>query len=157
MPKNEIKWSAPEFEHISKGAGWYWLTIGAAIILIMLALLQQNVLFAVFIIIAAILVLSWGRSYPKMVNFELNENGLAIGEQKTYSYGELMGFIVRRGYVDSELVEIVFQKKSRLSPYIKILANGQDAEAIKEFLIQYLPEIEYEESLIEHIAKILKF
>ncbi len=155
--KKEIKWSAPEFEYIQKGVGWYWLTIIVAIILSALALWQENVLFAVFVVIAAILVLSWGKSYPKTVDFELNENGLAIGEQKTYSYGELKGFAIRQGYVDSELVEIVFQKKSRLSPYIKILASDQDMETIKDFLIQYLPEIEYEESLIEHIARILRF
>ena len=96
----------------------------------------------------AVLVLTFARSYPKTIEFTVNENGLAIGEQKNYSYGELKGFIIRQGYVDSELVEIVFQKKSRLSPYIKILASDQDAEVIKEFLIQYLPEVKYEESLI---------
>lgn len=156
-PKKEINWSAPEFEFITKGIGWYWLTIIVAIIMSALALWQENVLFVVFIVIAAILVLSWGKSQPKMIDFRLDENGLAIGEQKNYSYGELKGFTIRRGYVDSELVEIVFQKKSKLSPYVKILASGQDADAIKEFLIQHLSEIEYEESLIEHIARILRF
>ena len=157
LSKKEIKWSAPEFEYIQKGIGWYWLTIIVAIVLSAFALWQENVLFAVFVVIAAVLVLTWGKSYPKTIEFTINENGLAIGEQKNYSYGELKGFVVRQGYVDSELVEIVFQKKSRLSPYIKILASDQDAEVIKEFLIQYLPEVKYEESLIEHIAKILRF
>lgn len=156
-PKKEINWSAPEFEFITKGVGWYWLTIIVAIIMSALALWQENVLFAVFVIIATILVLIWGRSHPKMIDFRINESGLAIGEQKNYSYGELKGFTIRQGYVDSELVEIVFQKKNHLSPYIKILANGQDTEVIKEFLSQYLSQIEYEESLIEHIARLLKF
>ena len=157
MPKKEINWEAPEFEYISKGVGWYWLTIIAAILLVGLALWQGNFLFAIFVVIAVFLVLTWGSHYPRTVEFKVDDNGLAIGEQKFYPYEDLKGFAVKSGHMDSELAEIVFIKKNRLSPQTKIFIDNSRLKEVKNFLGQHLPELEYEESLIEHIARLLRF
>lgn len=146
----EIKWRAPEFHYYHKGPGWYWISVMAAIVLIGFALWQKNFLFAVFIVIAELVILNWAQRRPADTDFSLDDKGLVIGGRKVYSYDALAGFAVK----DQELI---LKKKSKLNPYFKILISEYDAGRIKDFLAQHLPEIEYEESLIEHLARLLKF
>jgi hypothetical protein len=146
----EIRWRSPEFEHYEKGPTWYWLTIIITIILVAFSLWQRNFLFAVFIVIAALVIINWGKKTPREIEFKLDQRSLVIDANKVYPYEILAGFTIR----DSELI---LRRKSRLNPYVKILIPERDRERIKSFLIQHLPEIEYEESLTDHISKLLKF
>lgn len=146
----EIKWTAWEYEFFPKDISWYWLTIIASTLITTFALWQRNFLFAVFVVIAEILILFWGRRLPKKIEFKLNDKGLTIDERTFYPYDGFHGFALKEN-------EIVFRKKNRLAPYLKILAEESKTGEIKKLLSRYLPEIEYEESLADHIAKILRF
>ena len=146
----EIKWSAPEFEHREKGVSWYWLTAIAAITIIGIALWAGNFLFAFFVMIAETLIIFWAHQKPAEIEFKLDENGLTISDKKSYPYETLAGFAVRGN-------EVIFRQKRRLTAYLKIIAGPADIGRIKSFLSDRLPEIEYEESLIEHLARILRF
>jgi hypothetical protein len=146
----EIRWTAPEFEYYEKGPSWYWLAIIATILLIALALWQRNFLFAVFVAIAALVILNLARKQPREIEFKLDQNGLVIDEKKVYPYETLKGFTISGN-------EIIFQRKSRFSPYFKIFVLEKDKDRVKHFLSQRLPEIEYEESLTDHISRLLRF
>lgn len=152
----EIKWSVQEFEYFEKGISWYWLTIIVGVVLIFLALLQKNFLFAIFVVIAELLVLNWGSYYPKAIEIKLNNKGLEINRKKFYPYDGLKGFAVNPTYSPS-LFEVFFFVKQKLTQEVKVLARSEDIEDIQEFLRNYLPETEHDESLIDHIARILKF
>jgi len=154
---NEIRWSAPEYHYYDKGIAWYWLVIIAAIIIGTLALLQKNFLFIVFIAIASALGLFWGHRQPKTVNFILNQNGLDIDGKKFYAFESLVGFSLLPSYENSEINELAIKTKEQINGWIKIIIASQRAEQISEFLKRNLQEIEYQESMAEHIARILKF
>ena len=83
-PKKEIRWSAPEFHHYEKDVSWYWLVSIATIVVVIFALIQKNFLFAIFSVIAASLVISWGKKTPETLDFVLSESGLDIGNKKFY-------------------------------------------------------------------------
>ena len=146
----EIRWRALEFEYHHKSVSWYWLTAIIAIILVAVALWLGNFLFALFVIIAETLIVFWGYRKPLELEFTLDESGLAIEEKKFYPYGVLEGFAVRSG-------EIIFKPKNRFMSYLKIAAVPADIGRIKSFLANRLSEFEYEESLIDHLGKILRF
>ena len=152
----EIKWSVQEFEYFEKGISWYWLTIIIGVVLVFLALLQKNFLFAIFVVIAELLVLSWGSYYPKAIEVKLNDKGLEINRKKLYPYDSLKGFAVNPTY-SSSVFEVFFFVKQKLAQEIKVLARSEDVADIKELLKNYLPEMEHEDSLIDHIIRILKF
>ncbi|HEY4475515.1 MAG TPA: hypothetical protein VJB92_02215 [Candidatus Paceibacterota bacterium] len=155
--EKEIHWSAPEFHYYEKDAAWYWLVIIGAIVLVGLALWQKNFLFAVFIIIAAILAITWGRKEPPMVDFILSEKGLDIGGKKFYSFESLEGFAIIPVRTNEELNELLLKSKNRLSGWIRIIIAAQRADAIKALFRKRLPEVEYQETLTEHISRWLKF
>lgn len=146
----EIRWRSPEFRYYKKGLAWYWLTVIAALVLLIAAVWFSNFLFAFFVIIAELLIIFWGQKKPSEIEFKLDDRGLAVGDKKFYPYEALSGFAV----VDEE---VIFQQKHRLSTYIKALAEPADLGRINSFLTNRLPEFEYRGSLLEHIAKIIRF
>jgi len=152
-----IRWSAPEYHYYRKDVSWYWLVIIVTIVLTALALWQKNFLFAVFIILASVLTIAWGRREPNVIDFTLSEKGLDVGNRKFYAYENLSGFAIIPAPEDPELEELVIKHKSRLTGWMKIIIAGQRKEQIKNLLSRHLPEIEYQESLTEHIARILRF
>lgn len=146
----EIRWRSPEFRYYKKGLSWYWLTVITALILLVAAVWSSNFLFAFFIIIAELLIIFWGRQKPLEIEFKLDERGLAVGDKKFYPYEAFSGFAI----VDEELI---FRQKHRLSAHIKAFAEPADLGRIASFLTSRLPEFEYQKSLLEHIAKIIRF
>lgn len=156
MPR-ELKWRAPEFEYIAKDVGWYWLTVIASILLILFALWQKNFLFAAFVVIAEVLVVTWGRRQPASVEFRLDERGLEINGQKFYPYEDFKGFAMKFGRRPDEFADLAFLKKHRLSPTLKVFVPPDQARLVKDFLGQRLSEFEYEESLTEHLGRLLRF
>lgn len=145
-----LRWKAPEYRFHQKGLSWYWLTIIATIVLMALAIWQGNFLFVVFIIVAELLILFWGYKKPDVVEFTIDDKGFSIGENTFYSYNDLEGFAISGD-------ELILKKKSKVSPYIKIIIPEKNAKRIRAFLERTLPEIEYEESLVEHIGHFVRF
>ena len=146
----EIRWTAPEFHYHEKGPSWYWLSVIIAIVVAGLAIFLNNFLFAIFVVMAEVMMLFWARQRPRELEFYLDERGLVINGRKFYPYEAFMGF-ASYGH------EVIFQKKGRLASYVKVMAYPSDASRIKIFLSGRLPEIEYEESLFDHIFKLLRF
>lgn len=159
MPeKKEFEWSAPEFEYHPKAVSWYWILAIGAIVLITIALLQKNFLFAIFLLIALILVLKLGHQHPRYLDFHLNDRGLTINNEKLHPYDSMDGFAVQKiDHDDNGLSEVIFRRKHRLGTFLKVLIPTKHIEEVRIFLNNYLPEIEYEESLTDHISRLLKF
>lgn len=153
----EIKWSAPEYHYYPKDVGWYWFVIIAAMAVVVLALWQRNFLFAVFSVIASILILSWGRRPPRQIDFTLSEKGLDIEGKKFYPFENLAGFAIIQNPDNAELSELILQTKNRVGTWVRVIIANQRAEDIKKLLLKFIPEIEYTESMTEHIGRILRF
>ncbi len=157
MAEKEIKWTAPEFEYHHKGVSWHWLLVITAGLIILIALWQKNFLFAVFVAIAATLMVKWGHHEPRYVNFRLTGEGLEFDTAK-YPYEDFAGFATHPVHGQSEdLSYLIFQRKHRLGTYLKVLAPTIMLEEIRILANKYLPEIEYEESLMDHLSRFLKF
>lgn len=163
--KKEIIWTAPEFKYHQKDVSWYWLSILAAAVIILISLWLKNFLFAIFVVIAEIVLISWAKRQPKNIKFGINEKGISIGEAKFYEYKELKGFFLKEGPAarpahlsgQGPEGELILKTNFKIEPYIKIFVFNGDIPEIKSFLKNHLEEIEYTESLHEAISKIIKF
>ena len=151
----EISWRAPEYSYTVKGNYWYAITIVIAFILLIIALTQKNFFFAIFIILAEVMLIFFAKKRPQIIDFEINDTGIAIGKNSFYEYDNLEGFSI-----DSHpprLDEIILKKKTAVNPYIKIPIDSKLAIQAKEILAQKLPEIEYQASIIDILANWLGF
>ncbi len=152
--RTEISWRAAEYDHFEKGGGWYLSVGGVALILFIVALWQKNFFFGIFILLAAIMVISLANKKPSVLDFKLTGEGCHLGKE-FYSYDRLENFSLRNR--PNRLDEIIFRKKSTFNPYIRVLIDNQTAEKVRVFLVQKLPEVEDQSSLLDVLIDFLGF
>ncbi len=154
----QISWSAPEYHYYEKGPRWYWGLIAIAAIIVVIALFQKNFLFAIFTVLAAILLGIWGTRTPRTFTFTLSEAGLDIGGKKFYPFDAFSGFSVISAIPESDtLGEIVLREKGVTGSWVKVIVGKDQLSEIHATLAEHLPESEHQASIAEHIAKILRF
>lgn len=153
LPK-QIEWTAPEFEKYQKEPFWY--IIGAIVVLLILvgAILLKNIFFALIIILAGLAIYIYSKKEPRQVKFKLSGQGIQVGNV-LYPYANLRSFWIF--YDPPELKYLSVESEKLLLPYIKIPLADQDPVILRNFLIQYIPEKHQEESLIDIIARRLRF
>jgi len=144
-----IKWSAPEFEYFKKTDWWYWSLIVVAIVLSLVALWQKNFLFLIFIVIAAVIISLLAKERPRDIDFELERRGLLI-DKKLYEYKTFSSFALN----DHSLQ---LKNKGRWRPHLTIPIPEGQQEMIKNHLLDFLPEVEYNESAIDVLSRLLRF
>ncbi|MEK7193790.1 MAG: hypothetical protein AAB651_00285 [Patescibacteria group bacterium] len=157
-----IAWQAPEYEYRRKDVSWYWLSLIAAIILFALAIWQRNFLFAVFVVLAWIIVIKLADRFPSIWEFKLDEKGISIGlpkgetiRNKFYPYSDIDYFDILSAGEDNK--ELVLKFKSRLSPFLKINIHSADEEKIKAFLLKFLKQKTIEPSLLDSVSRLIRF
>jgi hypothetical protein len=146
-----------------------------AIVLLALALWQKNFLFAIFIVIAWLVIVYLSRKTPTMWKFEINEKGIEFilangdsGSLKFYPYEEIEGFDIHSVISPAmpgaaikpkteEYGELVLKTKKRFSPYLKINFPSSNEEKIKKFLQQHILMDEYSSSVADSISKLIGF
>lgn len=152
--KIEIMWEAPEYVYHPKSLDWYWGVGIVSLALILIAIFTRNLLFAIFAAVAGFTVAIWGARKPKTIAITLGGNGITI-ETRLYPYQELVSFWIH--YNSPIIKEINVVTKSTFLPYLRIPIGNENPAEIRAFLTRFLPEKIQEESLIDIIARVLKF
>ena len=136
MEKIVIEWKAPEFEYREKDVSWYWLSIIAAVVILGAAVWQKNFLFAVFVVIAEILMLVWAGRKPREITFSLNEKGLTMSGNKSRTFPQDANSTENTGLPSSSLhdktIEYSGKVRDKFYPYSAIenfsIAEGRSEE-----------------------------
>ena len=152
-----ISWQAPNFHYQEKSSAWYVWSIVISVVVVIMSLFQGNVLFVFFVIIAETLVLMLGKQQPRLIIYEANETRLIVDGYREYPYTELAGFAIIPDPFAPRYHELVMTPKKRFGTFIKILVPNERVDALKNHLLQYLLQIEYEESVSDNIIKRIGF
>ena len=149
----EITWNAPEFIYYEKGPDWYWAVGVISIALAVAAILFGNILFAI-VIIAGSFTLSLQASHkPEIVTFTANQNGVQADET-LYPYANIDSFWVENSEHEQKLL---LKSSKSWMPYIVMPIRNIDPEAVRNFLIKYVPEEEHAEPLLTKVMEYLGF
>jgi len=152
-----ISWSAAEYEVGAPGRSitWYWMSLIITALLTMFALWQNNVLFAVFIIVAWLIIVSLSGSVPKTWAFVISEDGIAIGANKQYRWNEIVGFDIHE---ESDAHKALLIKTMHaFTPMVRINIPKSKERAITDILAKFVKREEYEESMIDVLMRIMRF
>ncbi len=152
----KIEWKAPEFEHRSKGVSWFWLTIIVAVLVLALAVWQKNFLFGFFVVIAEVLILSWGNAEPREINFVLTEKNILIDGKKHYGLNELANFSVDE-LEHKDIVAIFIHFKQRFRGPLRIHVFKDKLESVRNILKMGVREIDHEDSIIDSLEHLIRF
>jgi hypothetical protein len=151
-----MEWSAPEYEHRPKTSLWYWGSILIAVLILGMAVWQKNFLFAAFVVLAEILILTWGERPPRLLSFTLTEKGLTVNENKFYPLGNFKSFSLDHESHE-EWAGIVLFFESHLRPSILVHAPHAEAEEIAAALRYKLKEVPWEPTLLDSLERFFKF
>ena len=124
-----------------------------AVVISALSLLKGNLLFAFFIIIAEILILTVGKNQPKLLLYSADGTKFSVEGYRDYQYSDLSGFALLEDLEHPRFQELVLMPAKRFDSLVKILVPIERAGDVKSLLIQYLPVVDYKERVSTSISK----
>jgi len=152
-PQN-IQWSALEFIKHDKNPLWFITGGVIAAIFLIFAIWTKNFIFALIIVLAAFSIFIWTQKKPRKIVFSLTGKGLKI-EDNFYAFDHLKSFWIF--YEPPEIKYLSVESKKLFMPRIIIPIGEENPNKIREFLLKYLPEEKQHESLIDILARRLRY
>ncbi|MDD4477223.1 MAG: hypothetical protein PHY40_03665 [Patescibacteria group bacterium] len=136
--KEIISWEVHENEKHERGNNWYIFMSIVASLLLIYCFYTANFLFAVIIILAAIVIVTADGQESILLNISLTTEGIIVG-RKFYDYDEIKNFsIIYKPRL--EIKNLYFEFKNPLKHRLSIPLNNMNPLPIRENLLKYLSE-----------------
>ena len=149
-----VSWQAREFTKYEKDKNWFAIWLIISITIVTIAIIFKNFLFAIFAIFAALAVFIQALQEPRIITFKITARGLLI-DRKLYNFLDLESFWII--YEPPEVKELYIKSKKLFIPQISISINKENPVKIRQALLNFLPEKEQRQSLVDIIARLLRF
>ena len=157
LEKIEVVWTAPEYEKIPKPVSWRFVNIFIFLAILGFALWSKNFFFVLFIVLAELILFILGRQEPINFKFRCNSQGLNINDH-LYEYEKFEGYALREKTDRlKKYDELILKKKTAVNPYLKILFDPDKKKELKLLLASKLPEIQYEDTVIDVLFDWVRF
>lgn len=131
------RWSVEEYARYDRTIWWYVFMISVSLIFVVYGIFSSNFLFSLIIILAGIILFLQSRADPLVVDFQVAELGVLIGN-RFYPYEELDGFFVI--YNPPEVKMLFFETKSAVRPRLRIPLTDANPVEVRHTLQAFLPE-----------------
>ncbi|MFA6526011.1 MAG: hypothetical protein WCT26_01175 [Candidatus Buchananbacteria bacterium] len=167
MPENETKdfqaqvsqvifsWQHQDYVNYHKDKRWYIISVILLLAAVAWSFGQQNYLFGVFLIMFYMVVLLYENRPPEIVDTVITPLGIKSG-QKFYYWRLIDHFFVV--YRAQGIKNLYIEFKNPISGRLVIPLDGQNAVAIRDYLLKFLNEdLEREaEPITEQLRRFLK-
>lgn len=132
------QWEFPEYERHNRGPVWYVLAFAIGTALIVYALKDGNPLFALIILLFALILFTNHRQEPMQLNFTMYETGIQVGDT-FFLFREIETFSVI--YEPPTVKVLYLMPKNRvLRGEITIPLRDQNPVEVRRMLLEYLKE-----------------
>ena len=132
-----ISWEIPSFHKHEKPKVWYVYFFILTTLCLIYSYFNKNPLFALVIILSAILYLANEKNEPKKIIFAISEDGIVI-ENKFIPYKKLKTLYIL--YQPPLIKNLYFQPKNPIAQVITIPLEAENPVEIRKILLQYLSE-----------------
>ncbi len=151
-----FSWTGKEYEHRPKTADWYWALGIIAISLSVAAVLFDNYLLAIVIVLAAGALMVHAHKEPPLHTFNITEQGLFIGDE-FHPYEKMISFSLWEGDDDVSSSLLSIKTASLLSPHLVIPISGVSPQAIQSVFATHVNEEDHPPTLVDIVAGWLGF
>ncbi len=148
-----FQWEAPEYEHIEKHPKWYWIMGIALLAIVVYAIITNSLLMAITFILIGMLGYIYAEREPRLIRMEINSDGV-IADKIMYEYDDLKSFWIFYE-VDSGFKVLSLHSQKTFLPHIHIPIGDANPILIREVLLNYLPEIRQEMTLIDRLSLLI--
>lgn len=146
------QWRAPEFEIYEKSGRWYLIAGILMILMISYALYTNGPIMAITFILIGIVGYIYLQKDPRVITFSITSKGV-IADKEMYLYENMNSFWIF--YDPPHTKTISLHTKASMLPFIHIPLKDEDPVKIRELLMQEVPEIKQDPSLIDAIERVL--
>ncbi|MBI4136375.1 MAG: hypothetical protein HY481_02415 [Candidatus Vogelbacteria bacterium] len=147
----QFEWETLEYEHYEKSPQWFWTVGLGGFVLILIAILTKNLLLAILILLAGFALILYGVKSPDKITVTVSRHGVQV-RQRLYPFKTLRSFWVH----DHPAKKITLRSEKAFMPHLHLpLPEDLDHEALRVFLIEYLPEERHEPTLIDALVEYL--
>lgn len=148
---SKIEWQAYDRVPQRNGPDWYWAVSILALAIAITSIVLNNVLFAVLVVIATLVLFLRTLQKPRLITYALTNRGL-------WSNKEFQPFTALESFwVEEQEPTLILKAKGLATPLFVIPLENTDREAVRDFLGEYLPEVEQHEPLSKRIMEYLGF
>lgn len=133
-----ISWKIPEHDVYERGKSWYLVFSLVVAALLLYGLFVQNFLFAVIIIVGALIILLHDSQESPYISFSITDEGVHVGN-KFHDFDEFEQFaIVYKP--DQEIKNLYLDFKNKLKPMLSVSLEDKNPVYIRNVLTEYLEE-----------------
>ena len=140
-----ITWKCKEYEHSEKSTEWFWALGLIGVAGAVASIMYNNILFAIFILIAVFVLALYASKKPDDFTFTLTQRGLRI-DDKLYPFNTFKSFGIEE-FSENHTPKLIFDTKKIFELDIIIPLKNVDLDEVHDFLLDYLPEEELEEPI----------
>lgn len=148
-------WSVNEYERYDRGPFWYGVACTAGLGLLIWALVTQNFLFAIIVVMFAVLIGLATFRHPRRVPVVLTDLGIGVGK-RFWPWKELKSFWFI--YDPPQVKTLYVGFRHSVTPHLNLPLENENPLPIRENLLRFLPEdlTKDEEPLSDWLARLLK-
>jgi hypothetical protein len=146
------KWNAPEFEVYEKTTRWYIIFALFIMLMVIYALYTNAPIVAITFILIGIVGYIHLQKDPRVVTFSITSKGV-IADRELYLYENIHSFWIF--YDENHTKTISLHTKASMLPFVHIPIADEDPVKLRELLIENIPEIKQDPSLIDAIERVL--
>ena len=143
-----ITWEAEEFKKTQKTGTWYLAWGFLSLAIIVFAITQKSPLMALLFVLISVIAYLFSQKQPRKIKFIISEKGIKINN-KLYFYDNLKSFWIF--YDPPRKKELSLKSKKVFMPYIALPIANQNPIKIREYLLEFIPEKEHQESLADNL------
>lgn len=150
-----IDWQMPSYPDYKRGIIWHIIASVIGLALLIQAVLSTNYVFAIIILIFAVIIALTSMHTPAAKEIKVTETGIAVGAN-FYLYRDIEHFSIL--YQPPMLKNLYLEFKSGLRPRITIDLVDQDPIEIRNHLLNHVKEDleRVEEPMSDFFGRLLK-
>ncbi len=148
-----MSWEASEYVHTDKGGLWL---VGFGVIVLLfagLAFWLQAWTFLALVVVMAIAMGVFAFRPPHVLHYNLNDNGVQIGD-KTFHYSDFRAFGILE---DGAFFTMTLIPLKRFAPSLSVYFSEAQGEDIVDIVGAHLPMEHIEPDIIDHVMRRLRF
>lgn len=151
----KMEWEVLEHNVQERRPDWFWGIGIATIVGMVIGIVTKNYLLAFIILVSGVLFILFSLEQPKNLKIEVSDQGIKINKD-LYQFKLLKSFWLYESAGGRAMLMLHSERMVR--PVFSVpLAQTVDPVILRNELLKFLPEVEYQESLTDKIAEKIGF
>lgn len=147
-----LSWEARQFENVPRHRGWYVVLFIMLVVLLAYGLFTDNFLLGIIVILVGLLFYLFEKRESQTFKFSITTEGVRA-HNSIHEFSSIEDFWIF--YEPAGRKELSIRSSKKLMPYVHLPLGNANPLDVREALLQFIPEIEHEESLVDSLERFI--